>query len=76
MENASVQLMRISQEHEEATMEQLRRLRNPFHDNINKEQALAGAIVELKRRADADASLRSEQDSQAATTGSKGPDWA
>jgi hypothetical protein len=58
MSNASVEITRTSREHEDATLEQLRLLRKPLHDDINEEQALAGAVVELKRRADAEASLR------------------
>ncbi|KAM0705269.1 hypothetical protein Q7P35_008059 [Cladosporium inversicolor] len=74
--NASVQLMQVSREHESATMEQLRLLREPLHGDMNEEQALAGAVVELKRRDDAEAALRHEKNLQAATTAFKGPDWA
>lgn len=76
MVNPSLQLLQASQDHNSATLDRLRLLRKPLYDNPNEEQALAGAIVELKRRDDAEAALRYGKYLQAATTAFKGPDWA
>lgn len=74
--SASGQLLRISREHEKATMEHLELLRKPLYDHTNEGQALESALAELKRRSDAEATLRYNKDLQDALASFKGPDWA
>lgn len=74
--SASDQLLQILREHERATMERLELLRKQLYDHTNEEKALESALVELKRRGDAEATLRYNTDLQDALASFKGLDWA
>lgn len=76
MSAAADSLISISAAHRTAATEQLRILRLPLYAHEGEGRALEGAGVELKRRFDAEATLRRGKQLQATLAAFEGPDWA